>query len=82
MKKYRGKSHVDILVDHWSNGYFAEVNSLSSYAHFLSNYDFLKQWCSDPDNHPEHDSANCALVYALVPFRPNKKDGLDSIWNQ
>jgi hypothetical protein len=44
----------------------------------------LKQWCEDKDNHPEQlDSSNCALIYALVPFKPNgKKDGLDSIWNQ
>jgi len=42
----------------------------------------LKQWCQDEDNHPEHNSSNCALIYALVPFKAKKKDGLDSIWNQ
>jgi hypothetical protein len=74
MEKFKNKNHFDILSNYWTEGHFQESNSLSGIAHFVSNFEYLKQWCADDDNHPEHNSSNCALIYALVPFKAKKKD--------
>ena len=80
MKKFNNKNFVDILSYFYFNGYFDEINSLSPIVHLITNYPFLKDWCSHELGYPENNERVCGIIHGLSPFNKEKKDFLDQIW--